>query len=66
MAGDVASDLEDQSAAGRLEDARPLVERLETMRMELMRTVAGLSIDELQRMAGWTEPPTHRGPVRSC
>ena len=58
MAGDVASDLEDHSAAGRLEEARHLVERLETMCMELMRLVAGLSIDELQRMAGWTEPST--------
>ena len=60
MAGDVASDLEDHSAAGRLEEARPLVERLETMCMELMRLVAGLAIDELQRMAGWTEPSTRQ------
>ena len=58
MAGDVASDLEDHSAADRLEEARPLVEKLETMCMELMRVVAGLSIEELQRMAGWTEPST--------
>ena len=55
MAGDVASDLEDLSAAGRLDEARPLVERLETMCMELMRLVPGLSIDELQRMAGRSE-----------
>ena len=58
MAGNVASDLEDHSAADRLEEARPLVEKLETMCTELMRVVAGLSIDELQRMAGWTEPST--------
>ena len=58
MAGNVASDLEDHSAADRLEEARPLVEKLETMCMELMRVVAGLSIVELQRMAGWTEPST--------
>jgi two-component system, sensor histidine kinase and response regulator len=56
MAGNVASDLEDHSAAGRLEEARPLVERLETMCMELMRVVAGLSIEELQRLAGLSEP----------
>jgi PAS domain S-box-containing protein len=56
MAGDVASDLEDHSAADQLEEARPLVEKLETMCTELMRLVAGLSIDELQRMAGGTKP----------
>jgi two-component system sensor histidine kinase/response regulator len=60
MAGDVASDLEDHSAAGRLEEARPLVERLETMCMELMRVVAGLSIEELQRLAGLSEPSAGR------
>ncbi len=64
MAGNVASDLEDHSAADRLEEARPLVEKLETMCMELMRLVAGLSIDELQRMAGGTEPSTGQ-PVRT-
>jgi len=57
-AGDVASDLEDHSAAGRLEEARPLVEKLEMMCTELMRVVAGLSIEELQRMAGQIEPST--------
>jgi hypothetical protein len=55
MAGDVASDLEDHSAAGRLEEARPLVEKLETLCMKLMRLTASLSIEELQRMAGRTE-----------
>jgi hypothetical protein len=58
MAVDVASDLENHSAADRLREARPLVESLETMCSELMRVVAGLSIEELQRMAGWTEPST--------
>jgi PAS domain S-box-containing protein len=61
MAGNVASDLEDHSAADRLEEARPLVKDLEAMCTELMRLVAGLSIDELQRMAGWTERRTHAG-----
>jgi two-component system, sensor histidine kinase and response regulator len=60
MAGDVASDLEDHSAAGRLEQARPLVERLETMCRELMRLVAGLSIEELQTLAGLGEPSAGR------
>jgi HPt (histidine-containing phosphotransfer) domain-containing protein len=53
-AGEIASDLEDHSAAGRLEEARPLVEKLETMCTELKRIVAGLSIEELQRMASNT------------
>src|SRR5262249_1080736 len=60
MAGNVASDLEDHSAAGRLDEAWPLVEKLETMCTVLMRLVAGLSIDELQRMAGRTEPSTEQ------
>jgi CheY-like chemotaxis protein len=64
VAGDIASDLEDHSAAGRLEAARPLVEKLEIMCLELMRVVAGLSIEELQRMAGWTEPSTRSEAAR--
>lgn len=51
-AGDVASDLEDLSAEGRLEEARPLVKMLETMGTELMQVVAGLSIDTLRGMVG--------------
>ena len=35
-AGDVASDLEDHAAQGRLEEARPLVEQLEAMARELL------------------------------
>ena len=31
VAGDVASDLEDHAAQGQLDEARPLVERLEAM-----------------------------------
>jgi hypothetical protein len=58
MAGNVASDLEDHSAAGRLDEARPLVEKLETMCTELTRLVADLPIDELQRMAGWNNDGT--------
>jgi CheY-like chemotaxis protein len=58
IAGNVASDLEDHSAEGRLEEARPLVEKLETMCKDLMPVVAGLSIEELQRMGGCSEPST--------
>ena len=51
-AGDVASDLEDHAAQGRLEEARPLVSQLETMTQELMRLTDGLSIDTLRSQAG--------------
>jgi len=51
-AGNVASDLEDHAAQGRLEEARPLVAQLETMTQELMRLTDGLSIDTLRSQAG--------------
>jgi HPt (histidine-containing phosphotransfer) domain-containing protein len=50
-AGDVASDLEDQAAQGRLEEARPLVEQLEVMARELLRLADGLSLETLQQQA---------------
>jgi two-component system, sensor histidine kinase and response regulator len=50
-AGDVASDLEDHAAQGRLEEARPLVGKLETMTQDLMRLVVGLSLESLRRQA---------------
>jgi PAS domain S-box-containing protein len=46
-ASSVAAELEDRAAQGQLEDARPLVGRLETMAQELMRLVGGLSLDAL-------------------
>jgi hypothetical protein len=51
----VASDLEDHAAQGQLEEAQPLVERLETMIQELMRLVGGLSLDVLRRQAEATD-----------
>jgi CheY-like chemotaxis protein len=51
-AGDVASDLEDCAAQGRLDEARPVVERLESMVGELVRQVAGLSVETLRGRAG--------------
>src|SRR5262249_49453449 len=48
-AGDVASDLEDRAAQGQLDEARPLVERLEAMVGELMPQVDGLSVETLRR-----------------
>jgi two-component system sensor histidine kinase/response regulator len=48
VAGGVASDLEDQAAQGRLEEARPLVGQLETMADELVRLASGLSLESLR------------------
>jgi PAS domain S-box-containing protein len=48
VAGGVASELEDKAAQGRLEEARPLAERLETMSGELMRLAGGLSVEALR------------------
>jgi PAS domain S-box-containing protein len=53
LAGGVASDLEDQAARGRLEEARPLVERLEAMAQELLRAADELSIETLRYQAGF-------------
>jgi CheY-like chemotaxis protein len=50
-AGDVASDLEDRAAQGRLDEARPLVEQLEAMARELLGLVGGLSLETLRHQA---------------
>jgi CheY-like chemotaxis protein len=52
VAGSVASDLEDHAAQGQLDEARPLVERLETMADELVRLASGLSLETLRQQAG--------------
>jgi hypothetical protein len=59
-AGDVALDLENQAAQGRLAEARPLVERLEEMAQELMRLAGGLSLETLRQQA---VAPDDRQPV---
>jgi PAS domain S-box-containing protein len=51
VAGSMASDLEDRAAGGQLEEAQPLVERLETMTQELVRLVGGLSLETLRYQA---------------
>jgi response regulator RpfG family c-di-GMP phosphodiesterase len=51
VAGNVASGLEDHAAQGQLEEAQPLVERLESMTQELMRLVGGLSLESLRQQA---------------
>ncbi|HEV3447167.1 MAG TPA: response regulator, partial [Gemmataceae bacterium] len=50
-AGNAALDLEDHAAHGRLAEARPLVERLETMARELLPLVADLSLETLRLQA---------------
>ena len=51
VAGGVASDLEDQAAQGKLDEARPLVARLEALAAELIQLVDGLSLDALRDQA---------------
>ena len=55
-AGDVASDLEDHAAQGRLAEARPLVERLEAMAQELLPLVGALSLETLRHQAEADDP----------
>jgi PAS domain S-box-containing protein len=64
MAGGVASDLEDHAAGGALDDARPLVEQLETMARGLMCLVDGLSLETLRHQAAAVDnsPPDARPP----
>jgi PAS domain S-box-containing protein len=50
-AGNVASDLEDHAAQGRLDEARPLVECLGMMGQEIVRLAAGLSLEALRLQA---------------
>ena len=60
VAGGVASDLEDHAAQGQLEEARPLVEQLETMAKELMRLAGGLSIETLRNQVVQRGPQANR------
>jgi hypothetical protein len=53
----VASDLEDHAAEDQLEEARPLVERLETMTQELMRLAGDLSLETLRQQAERADEP---------
>jgi CheY-like chemotaxis protein len=52
VAAEVASELEDHAAGGRIEEARPLVGQLETMAQELLRVVGGLSLEMLRPPPG--------------
>jgi PAS domain S-box-containing protein len=57
VAGGAASDLEDHAGRGQLEEARPLVEQLETMAEELTRAVSRLSLETLRQMIGPADGP---------
>ena len=57
VAGGVAADLEDYAARGQLEEARPLVEQLETMSHELIRLASGLSLATLRRQIEAADDP---------
>ena len=61
VAGNVASDLEDHAAQGRLEEARPLVEQLEAMAQELLPLVGGLSLETLRHQAEAADDPNRTG-----
>jgi hypothetical protein len=47
-AGAAVSDLEELAAAGRLDEARPLVGRIEAMVQELIKQMDGISIEALK------------------
>jgi CheY-like chemotaxis protein len=51
-AAGVASAIEDQAAAGQLQEARPLVERLGAMTQELVQLAGGLSLEALRTGVG--------------
>jgi two-component system, sensor histidine kinase and response regulator len=63
LAGGVASQLEDHAAQGQVEEARPLVSKLDAMAEELMQLARGLSLETLREQAGRaTEPGQTAGP----
>jgi two-component system, sensor histidine kinase and response regulator len=53
-AGNIASNLEEHAAQGRLDEARPLVEQLETLGQDLVRLASGLSLETLRQQAAAT------------
>ena len=62
VAADVASDVEDLAATGRLEDCRPLLERLQAMADDLMHEASRLSIEALRlRIEAADDPDRTQG-----
>jgi two-component system sensor histidine kinase/response regulator len=60
-AGEVAATLEEQAALGELEQARPLVERLELMAQDLIRQVDNLTYEALRRQSETAQRPSLSG-----
>ena len=55
--GNLASELEDLAARGQLDEARPLVDQIETIAHDLIRQVASVSFEGLLRQARTTDGP---------
>jgi two-component system sensor histidine kinase/response regulator len=55
VAGGLAASLEDHAESGELEASAALVDQLETMALELIQQVHGVSIEGLRRQAGLAE-----------
>jgi hypothetical protein len=60
VAGDLAANLEDLAARGLLDDALPVVEKLDNCATELAQLAGGLTIELLRRQI---EPAGHGGAV---
>ena len=65
VAGDQAADLEDLAARGQLEEAPPLVERLETMVQGLVPLTGGLSLGSLRDRVGAADDPDRTSGPRA-
>ncbi len=57
VGGNLASELEDLAARGQLDEARPLVNQVETIAHDLIRQVASVSFEGLLRQARTTDGP---------
>jgi HPt (histidine-containing phosphotransfer) domain-containing protein len=62
VAGDQAADLEDLAARGMLNEALPLVERLNKCATELARLAGGLTVETLQQLAEPAVDPPRLAP----
>ena len=51
VAGDLAASLEDLAAAGQLAGAPAILEQLETVAQELVKQIAGITVESLRRQA---------------
>jgi two-component system sensor histidine kinase/response regulator len=51
VAGDLAGHLEDMAAGTQLDKAAPILEQLETIAQELVKQIAGITVEALRRQA---------------